>query len=129
MSGDDNPIQDELRQVLENWKGPGGIHTVRIGHPVRVRKGKEERHTVRQAEVYEYCFQLIEHALAFDPDAPLEFDGFCLLAGNLAPATLSAEEREAAESLAWKALVCGWQRALANFPDEGAINITRKGHA
>jgi hypothetical protein len=80
----------------------------------------EERHTVRQLQTYAYCFDLIEAGLA---DPPESYAAFCALASGISPAELSNEEKEAAESLAWKALCRGWRRALANFPNREDLEI------
>jgi hypothetical protein len=118
-------IQDELEAVLDDWRNGRRIRTIALGHPVRLnRQGQEERHKFRQLATYEYCFQLIELGLA----APLESHAeFCAMAaGNTIASELTTEEREAAESLAWKALVRGWTRATSGFEEEREITIMRR---
>jgi hypothetical protein len=119
----DDLIQDELTQVLKAWQSGGSIRTIALGHPVRKVGDVEQRHKFRQLTAYAYCFLLIETCLEERPDS---WEMFCVIAAAHAPRDISLEEREAAESLAWKALVRGWNRATAGFPEEHEIRIRQR---
>jgi hypothetical protein len=122
-------IHDELREVIERWAQGQRIHAIALGHPVRVNEqGAEERHVFRQRRAYDYCFSLIGTALTSPKAEQISFALFTMLTEG-APKDLSLEERQAAESLAWKALCRGWQNALAGFPDEHTISIAREADA
>jgi hypothetical protein len=120
-------IQDELRQVMKDWQAGTGVRSIPIGHSVRLNQdGTEVPHVFRQKKTHEYAFRLID--IGMHSDRGLEYDEFCMLFG-VAPPELSAEEREAAQSLAWKALSRGWKRAIAGFPEEQYITIQRDADA
>ncbi len=68
---------------------------------------------------YDYCFQLIEAGIVNGTES---FQDFAELSSSLAPRDLSLEEREAAESLAWKALLRGWTRATSGFSEQHEIH-------
>lgn len=120
-------IHDELMQVIGDWANGRPLRTVALGHPVRrdPKTGEEQRHTFRQRRVQDYCMNLIivgvEHL-------PIDFPEFQLMT-DMAPKDLSAEERAAAESLAWKALLRGWKNALTGFSDHQYISLTREADA
>jgi len=117
----DELIKDELAATLKDWRAGQRIAAIPLGHPVRLnRSGAEERHTVRQLQTYAYCFDLIEAGIEDPPDS---WGSFCALASGISPAELSNEEKQAAESLAWKALLRGWRRATAGFPEDREIAI------
>jgi hypothetical protein len=147
-------IKSELVEVIRNWADGRRIHAIPLGHPVRVvtdpngYNPREERHVFRQKRAYDYCFTLIAAGLEHsEPPRPfaipqkqfatpvqspkfeaLTWELFMLLTSS-APPDLSTEERQAAESLAWKALNRGWNRALSGFPAEHEIMLAREADA
>jgi len=123
-------IQDELRAIITDWTEGRRNHAIQLGHPVRrnEKTGKEERHVFRQRKAYDYCFWLIAQALTSEKQERISWAMFSML-GDGAPEDLSTEERQAAESLAWKALCRGWKNAIAGFPDEHSIAIAREADA
>jgi hypothetical protein len=129
----DDLIQDELKQVIGAWAHGQRIHAIPLGHPVRVVKDAngqhEERNKFRQRRAYDYCFSLIAAGIESEKTTILTWQLFNMLVQTAAPKDLTAEERQAAESLAWKALIGGWSRAIAGFPEEHSIAITREADA
>jgi hypothetical protein len=122
-------IQAELRQVVTDWMDGRRIQAIPLGHPVRLNNdGVEEPHVFRQKKAYDYCFSLIATALTTDKQERLSWAMFSLLTDS-APKDLSTEERQAAESLAWKALCRGWHNAISGFPEQHAIALTREADA
>jgi len=121
-------IQSELRQVINTWAEGGRINAIPLGHSVRVEKGREVPQSFRQRAAYDYCFWLIGAALEDQKKEQITWALFLMLADQ-APKDLTLEERQAAESLAWKALNRGWQQALAGFPDEKHIALRREADA
>lgn len=121
-----NQRQNELRQVLADWTHGQPVRSIALGHPVRVNEKTktEERHTFRQTKVHDYCFRLLNECVIFGEPMPWEL--FSQL--DLAPSDLSLEERQAAESLAWKAQLHGWNRALSGFEGQH-ITLTREADA
>lgn len=133
-------IEDELRRVLADWNAGKEIRTVALGHSTRVEGLKhglplEVRHSFRQRKAMAYVFQLIEAGLRLKmPFLWGDFFRLCLeereagkLKHDLQPLDyLSKEEAEAAESLAWKALLRGWNFALTGFPDSRYITIAKE---
>jgi hypothetical protein len=132
-------IQSELHEVLDAWFTGRRIHAIALGHPTRIVPPvhglhfvaqHEERHVFRQRRTYDYCFSLIKAGLTLEGDKyeALTWDLFTGLTGA-APKDLSTEERQAAESLAWKALLRGWDRALRGFPEDHGIVLAREADA
>ncbi len=137
----DDLIEDELRQVLADWNAGKPVRSIALGHTTRVDGVNahglpaEMRNAFRQRKALAYVFQLIEAGLQLG--MPFTWDQFFALClderdkakpkHDLQPVDyLSREEIEAAESLAWKALLRGWNRALAGFPDAHYISIGKE---
>jgi len=125
-------IQDELRSVITAWAEGRRIHAIPLGHPVRYNEKTraEEPHVFRQRRAYDYCFTLIHAGLEAQGQKQEALSwGLFLLLTSSAPKDLSTEERQAAESLAWKALNRGWDRALSGFPESHEIMLAREADA
>lgn len=123
-------IHDELAGVLQQWHEGTAIRTIELGHQVKLetqRNGESEhvRNPFRQRQAHDYCFALIREALERAPIAWPEFQALT----EIAPKDLTLEERQAAESLAWKALARGWRNAVTGFADSRYITIARKADA
>jgi len=123
-------IEDELRGVLADWNAGKPIRTVALGHSTRVEGLKhglplEVRNNFRQKKALAYVFQLIEAGLLLK--MPFTWDEFFKLCLEERKAgELTKQEAEAAESLAWKALLRGWNRALTGFPDVHYVSIAKE---
>lgn len=137
----DDLIEDELRQVLADWNAGKPVRSVALGHRVRVEGVNahglpgEVRNEFRQRKALAYVFQLIEAGLKLK--MPFTWDQFFALCvderdkakpkRDLQPVDyLSRQEIEAAESLAWKALLRGWNHAITGFPDVQYVSIAKE---
>jgi hypothetical protein len=122
-------IRDELDEVLADWDDGRPIRSIALGHSTRTTEtGERVPHVFRQKKAHDYCFALITAAIAKEDPAPISWELFTLLTAS-APGDLTAEERQAAESLAWTALTRGWKNAIAGFPNDRYITIARPADA
>jgi hypothetical protein len=120
-------IKDELLERIADWQQGKPIRTIAIGHRTRRNDaGQEEPQHFRQRQAHDYAFHLIEAGAQYE--LPLPFDIFSLLV-QMAPADLTAEERQAAESLAWKVLAKGWRSTIGEFPEADQITLAREADA
>jgi hypothetical protein len=123
-------IKADVLEALDDWKAGKPVKSIELGH---VHRMKETSHGPRvdlsvrlsndQERAHAFCFAVIEH---FDAGAPehAEFLEFCRdLAGQWND--LTPEEAEAAEGLAWKALLVGWRRAIDGHGDAHYIEVSR----
>ena len=121
-------IQNELTKVIADWRDGKQVRVIALGHPVRVnpKNGVEESHIFRQKVAYEFVFELLGSFLA-TADQPVTFEFFTAIGQELAPDfNLSAEELEAALSLAWVVLRSGWNHALTGYAEHRYIFLTRE---
>src|SRR5271167_1183272 len=111
-------IKSDVLQALDDWKAGKPVRSVELGHVHRMKEHPggapaidfSKRLSNDQERAHAYCFAILEH---FDTGAPdhAEFQEFAReLAGQWND--LTPEEAIAAESLAWKALLIGWRRAI-----------------
>lgn len=131
-------IKDEISQILEDWDRPisnataSWVRVVALGHPVRVVPGegnepaREVSHLFRQKAVYAYVFEILRCV-----EIDVDYDQFKALLPEvrkrvLSSPPLSKEERDAAESFAWKVLRVGWNHALTGFPDHRYISLRKE---
>jgi hypothetical protein len=120
-------IKDELTTVIGDWLKGQPIRTIAIGHRTRRNEqGQEEPQRFRQRQAHDYAFHLIEAGAQYE--LPLSCDIFSLLV-QMAPADLTTEERQAAESLAWKVLAKGWRSTIGEFPEADQITLSREADA
>lgn len=120
-------IHNELIEVVSDWKDGNPIRAIVIGHAHRQDPKTREhvRFDFDLQRAYEYVFDLVGRGLELEI---LDYELFCSLKEHNRPG-LNLEERNAAESLAWKVLVNGWQRTLEQFPADTRITLTRKADA
>jgi hypothetical protein len=125
-------IGDELRKVLAAWDAGNSIRSIPLGHSTVVdgldQSGmpREVRQVFRQRKAHAYAFQLIAAGLRLRPPfLHSDFWQIVLDVGTRATTELSVQECDAAESLAWKALLRGWKIATAGFPESSYILISR----
>lgn len=108
-------IQDELREVLEEWRTGKPVQSIMLGHP-------QEGKVFRQRLVHSFVFALIAEWVERWPVE--NFHLFDVSAEEKAQTIgLTNEERGAGTSLAWSALRRGWKRALTGFPDSHTITV------
>jgi hypothetical protein len=125
-------IEDELRKILAAWDAGEPIRSIPLGHSTVVdgvdQAGmpREVHHVFRQRKAHAYAFQLIAAGLRLRPPfIHSDFWQIVLDVGTRATTDLTVQECDAAESLAWKALLCGWKVAIAGFPESGYILLSR----
>jgi hypothetical protein len=116
-------VERELWAVLAAWKAGQPVRSIVLGHSVVLdpaydnEPAREFRRPFRQVNALAYALDLVERYLQQKPDSRCLIDrnDFEFLCQQIPLQELSRGEREAGESLAWKALLCGWERALAGF--------------
>lgn len=123
-------IKPDVLQALADWNAGKPVKSLELGHCHRMKENPGaspsidmSQHIHRDQErAHGFCFALIEH---FDI-APSSHDEFLAVAAEIAGQwnDLIPEERDAAESLAWKALLVGWNRAIAGHDPEMYIEVT-----
>jgi|SRR5580704_6459051 hypothetical protein len=126
-------IADEIREALEAWDRPKQwVRVVALGHPVHLVPGENENeparevpHIFRQKLVYAYVFEILR-CVGTEVDHG-QFQALMpkVLTRVSADPALSQEEREAAESFAWKVLRVGWNHALTGFPEQRYVTLQK----
>jgi hypothetical protein len=130
-------IKADVLQALADWKAGKPVRTLELGHVHRMKEhpglsplidsSEHLRHD--QERAHAYCFHLIE--LFQLNGVPETHEGFMKACdayelvfrdGNN---DLTAEELDAAESLAWKALLVGWAKAIDGHKDSAYTTITK----
>lgn len=126
-------IQSELLTVLRDWREGNSVKSIALGHSTRAviqadGTTAHQQHVFRQKKTHELVFRLIELFLNSAP--VVDFAYFDEVADERArELQLSAEEKAAAQSLAWVALRRGWTRALSGFPESHTITLKRETEA
>lgn len=131
-------VRKDVLKAIDDWNGGKTVRGVELGHVHRMKENpgmsplidmSEHVHT-DQDRAYGYCF----HILEFYKDlgtAPKTWDEFELECNSLEVifrdqnAGLTEEEMHGAESLAWKALLFGWARAIDGHKDAQYIEVTK----
>jgi hypothetical protein len=125
-------IHEDLLQTLKLWRAGKEIRTLELGHTQRIEKRADETeridvghvHRNDQVRIHQWAFHIVEHCVKNSlPEAFEEFEVLCdFLEKNDMPGlvekkelsgALSKEEIDGAESLAWKAMLLGWDRAIS----------------
>lgn len=144
MSG---KIKADVLQALDDWRSGKLLRVPELGHVHAMKHSEEEMqaHPNRRQEVdlskrlatdqeraYAYVFHLIDlFSLNGIPESHEAFSEACdsyeqtFEWGELpiAEKEVFNTERDAAESLAWKALIIGWKRAIASHGEERYIEV------
>jgi hypothetical protein len=136
-------IKADVLQALDAWKSGKAVRSIELGHTHRMiehpgmspRIDLSKRIERDQERAHAYLFHLIdlfsingvpadhEAFLAACDDYERTFDW-----GEL-PVTdrhVFDSERDAAESLAWKALLVGWKRATDGHGEASYIEVSRE---
>lgn len=136
-------IKADVLQALDAWKAGKPVRSIELGHVQRMTHSEEhlqsypntrpqidltKRVSVDQECAHAYLFKILEFYTRFPlPETYESFINECrrfpalVIAGH---EEITAVERVAAESLAWKALLLGWRRAIDGFPDAHYIEVT-----
>lgn len=144
-------IHKQLKDKISEWKSGKTLSIPRLGHQHREMQwepGNPDSKRIddrkifhnRQDAALEWCFFLIEEFLSrdmgprlFGENADLAYSDFALFADEMEETkmagivgVLSPEELTGAESLAWKALLVGWDRAIYGHPESQCVQVTRE---
>ena len=138
-------LKPDVLQALQDWKAGKPVHSVELGHVHRMKEtpggaSPQVDLSVRlsndQERIHAFCFLLIEWAATDKVNSPFlvtrdaPHQVFLGMSAEFAKnweedkRGLTTEEREAAESLAWKALMIGWNRAIASHDPSRYIDVT-----
>jgi hypothetical protein len=127
------PIRADVLQAIDDWNAGRSLRTIDLGHSHRMKEipgrspviDESKRYHRDQERAHEFCFAILEN---FSKDgAPESHDEFLAVCEEISTRVpdLTPEERIGAESLAWKALVVGWKRAIAGHGEEFYIEVSR----
>ena len=127
-------IKADTLEALANWKAGKPLRVIELGHIHRMKEHPgmsaqidTSEHVYRdQARAYLYCFALIER-FSQEPMWNVPFHDFQVICKEVAASVpeMTQEESEAAEGLAWKALIVGWKKALEGHSDATYIELKR----
>jgi len=130
-------IKADVLQALDAWKAGKPVRSIELGHVHRMiehpgmspRIDLSKRIDRDQERAHAYCFQIIERIslMVQPPEDHATFLGWCdgwEIDFRKENPDLTAEEADAAESLAWKALLVGWKRATDGHPEASYIEVT-----
>jgi hypothetical protein len=128
-------IKADVLQALDDWNSGKAVRSIELGHVHRMKQYSDSMPTIDlskrlyndQERAHAYCFYLIGKAVAEGvPSSHEEFLAWELSGFYRAQfPDLTPEEAVAAESLAWKALLIGWQRALAGHDASRYIEVSK----
>jgi hypothetical protein len=126
-------IKPDVLQALQDWKAGKPVKSLELGHVHRMKDVPGFSPTIDASEhihrdqerAHAYVFHLIElfslNGVPVDHDA---FLGACKdFQLSFSEEGLTAEELDAAEGLAWKALRFGWARAIEGHKDSLYIEV------
>lgn len=137
-------IKSDTLQALADWKAGKPVRSLELGHVHRMKEHPgggspvvdlSVRLSIDQERLHAYCFHIIASyaengvkGVFDDADDHEEFLAACdALEQQFRSENegLTAEELDAAEGLAWKALHVGWGRAIAGHDPEMYIEVSR----
>jgi hypothetical protein len=132
-------LKPDVLQALQDWKAGKPVHSVELGHVHRMKEtpggaSPQVDFSVRlhndQERAHAYCFDILERISGMTqppPDHDTFLNGWCIAAAwrkHRMDGGLTLEEALGAESLAWKALMIGWNRAIASHDPSRYIDVT-----
>jgi hypothetical protein len=134
-------IKSDVVKALDDWNAGKPVRSIELGHTHRMTHSEEymqsnpnarnsvdlsKRLYADQERAHAYCFAIIQHYANFPP-VPEDHTAFVMdcdaMRANFADVSL--EEALAAQSLAWKALLVGWARAIDGHRDARYIEVSR----
>jgi hypothetical protein len=136
MSG---KIKADVLQSLDDWKAGRPVKSLELGHTHRMAHSEEymqsnpaarnrvdmsKRIANDQERAYAYLFYIIDFYTGNVPVPDVHDDYLAACEALRKDFDVTSEEVVAAESLAWKALHCGWARAIAGHDAHMYIEVS-----
>ena len=133
-------LRADVLKVLADWKAGKAIRSLELGHVHRMKEVPGGSPLIDigqhfhqdQERAHAYLFHILsyfeEHGV---PTSGLTWEGFETLCDGFEKQFredvegLTAEELDGAESLAWKALLFGWAKAIDGHKDANYVEVTR----
>ena len=129
-------LRKDVLKALSDWKAGKPVRALELGHVHRMKENPGSSPLIDMSQhlhqdqdrAYAYCFHIIEH---FAEARTATFEEFSVVCDGLERdfreenKGLTEEELHGAESLAWKALLFGWARAIDGHKDANYIEVTR----
>jgi hypothetical protein len=131
-------IHPDTAAALKAWDKGDPVRSVYLGHTQKHIPGVEGHpdridfntppHRNRQDLAHAWCFSIIEYFMIVG--APHNHEEFETIVDELANTEagrndLTPEERAGAESLAWKALIVGWDAAIDGLPATRYLQVQK----
>lgn len=126
-------IKTDVLQALDDWNAGKPVRSIELGHVHRMKEhpggAPAVDYSVRlwndQERAHAYCFYLLGKCVSeIVPENHDQFLAMTVLYRTSFP-DLTNEEAVAAESLAWKALIIGWARAIDGHREAHYIEVHR----
>ena len=131
-------LRKDVLHVLDDWNAGKPVRSLELGHVHRMKENPGSSPLIDisqhfhqdQDRAYAYCFHILEFYKAHGT-APKTWDEFAAECDALEivfreeNAGLTDEELHGAESLAWKAMLFGWARAIDGHKDANYIEVTK----
>jgi hypothetical protein len=127
-------IKADTLQALDDWKAGKAVRSLELGHVHRMQENPgfgpridmSQRIDRDQERAHAYCFQIVGWFASQGAPFPASHEHFEKICKALIKDKgLTAEEMEAAESLAWKALLLGWRKAIDGHASGEYIEVSR----
>lgn len=126
-------IKSDVLQALDDWNNGKPVRSIELGHVHRMKEHPggapaidfSKRLFNDQDRAHAYCFYLIGKGVAESLTESHDLFLTATLVYRTNFADLTEEEATAAESLAWKALIVGWKRAIDGHTDARYIEVKR----
>jgi hypothetical protein len=131
-------IKSDTLQALQDWKSGKPVKSLELGHVHRMKEVPGFSPTIDasvhlhrdQERAHAYLFHIIDWFTQEGTPLPVEHDAFLADCDVLEQrfreenAGLTAEELDAAEGLAWKALRFGWAHAIHGHAEHLYTTVT-----
>jgi hypothetical protein len=134
----------DVVKAVDDWNAGKPVRSIDLGHVHRMTEHPGGAPTVDlskrlsndQERAHAYCFYILAWYAADVNELPKSHADFIATCDVLEKEFretgdngLTAEELDAAESLAWKAMLIGWRRAVDGHSDARYIEVTKPGVA
>jgi hypothetical protein len=130
-------LKPDTLQALADWKAGKPVRSLELGHSFRMKEhpglspmiDESVRLQNDNERAHAYCFHIVEYFSDADVPFPADHETFSKACDILEEkfrgdnAGLTAEELVGAESLAWKAIVVGWRRAIDGHKEVEYVEV------